>query len=226
MWEFDYNAWGFSLILNLSFFWSNQTTTKQRHVFFWKYFVCLSLSRPLWVQRRALLQSCPWLVDWLKRIMGHFWTIQERHCLGNLMYHGNKKKGYKGSETNGSSAQLTWTPLLVTHTLTKCSFIIDEQLVTRFKYSAITSRGAVFYPLQLCLSLHKQCMQAILQSYIYMRFRMTENGFSALVILLYRNSKCHFDMLLFDRFNCSYIEKMIKGSCGSLPSTNRHKWFS
>lgn len=144
--------------------------------------------------------------------MGHFWTIQESHCLGNLMYHGNKKKGYKGSEANGSSAQLTWTPVLVTRTLSKCSFIIDEQLVTRFKDSTITSRGAVCYHFQLCLTLHKQCMEAILQCYIYMRFRMTENRFSAFVILLYRNSKWHFDMLLFDRFNCSHVKKMIKCS--------------
>lgn len=106
------------------------------------------------------------------------------------MYHGNKKKGYKGSEANGCSAQLIWTPVIVTHTLSKCSFIIDEQLVTKFKV----------------------LIAPILQCYIYMRFRMTENRFSALVILLYRNSKSHFDMLLFDRFTCLYVKKMIKCS--------------
>lgn len=40
MWEFDCNAWGSSLILNLfffCFFLVNQTKT----CFFWKYFVCL-----------------------------------------------------------------------------------------------------------------------------------------------------------------------------------------
>lgn len=54
-----------------------------------------SLTRLHWVQRRALLPSCLWLVDWLKRIMGHFWTLQERCCLGEPDHHSNEKDDYK-----------------------------------------------------------------------------------------------------------------------------------